>query len=95
VLDNATIRAAFFQRKDALEALKRLTDLLDTADGFHFACDRGAVGPLFSALIVLDEYLTNSRWVSPVRERSREEVYAQQMAARTERHPAAAGVHAT
>lgn len=72
-----------FTRAEARRALKTLDTLLDTEEGFRIAREAGAVNQIYAALIVLDDYLSNSKPVPLTKpERSRWEIHAEQVGAR-------------
>lgn len=72
---------ATFSRAEAKRALRILDNALETEEGWQFARESGAVAAIYGAIVVLEDYLANSKAV-PLGKRSREDIYAHQMTGR-------------
>lgn len=68
-----------YTKGEARHALHVLDDALETEEGWYLARTLGVVGPIYGALIVLQDYLTNSSAKPLTRERTREELYAEHL----------------
>jgi len=57
-----------FTRKEALRALRLLDGAMESEAGFALARAAGAVAPIFAALVILDDYVSNSQPIPLLRD---------------------------
>lgn len=80
-----------FTRWEARKALRIIDKALESDTGWQLATESGAVNQIYAALAILDDYLANSKAIPLTRQRTREEVYAEQMAGHRSPDPNAVG----
>jgi hypothetical protein len=79
-----------FTRAEARRALKVLDAALETEEGWQLARESGAVAPIYASLLILMDYIDNSKPIPLIRTRTREELYEQQVRPKTEPQQAGA-----
>lgn len=68
-----------FTRWEARKALRVLDAALESEAGWQLARQSGAVNQIYAAVVILDDYLANSKPTPLTRERTREELYEEQL----------------